>query len=121
MYKRQGQPAGPVHCGDGGNQHAGVSDFLPYGKTVPRQVVGLFQQAVQSARPGMPAEFGAVRPDGGAAGPFCGLSLIHILQQMFSVPAQLVQMLPYIVTILVITFAVRHVKGPAGTGKLPEE
>ena len=43
------------------------------------------------------------------------------LQQMFSVPAQLVQMLPYIVTILVITFAVRHVKGPAGTGKLPEE
>ena len=43
------------------------------------------------------------------------------LQQMFCVPAQLVQMLPYIVTILVITFAVRHVKGPAGTGKLPEE
>lgn len=43
------------------------------------------------------------------------------LQQMFSIPAQLVQMIPYVVTLIVITVAVRHVKGPAGTGKLPED
>lgn len=43
------------------------------------------------------------------------------LQQTFDVPSQLVQMMPYIVTILVLTFGVKHVKGPAGTGKLPEE
>ncbi|MBC2871764.1 ABC transporter permease [Acetanaerobacterium sp. MSJ-12] len=43
------------------------------------------------------------------------------LQQAFDVPSQLVQMMPYIVTILVLTFGIKHVKGPAGTGKLPEE
>ena len=30
-------------------------------------------------------------------------------------------MMPYIVTILVLTFGIKHVKGAAGTGKLPEE
>ena len=28
---------------------------------------------------------------------------------------------PDSVTILVLTFGIKHVKGPAGTGKLPEE
>ena len=33
-----------------------------------------------------------------------------------SIPSQLLDMCPYLVTILTVTFAVRHVRGPAGIG-----
>ncbi len=48
-------------------------------------------------------------------------SLQMNLQQVTDVPTKLIQMIPYMMTLLVLTFGVKHVKGPAGMGKLPEE
>ncbi|SDK23130.1 ABC transporter permease [Natronincola ferrireducens] len=33
------------------------------------------------------------------------------------IPNQIIQMIPYVVTLLVLTFGVQHIKGPAGMGK----
>jgi ABC-type uncharacterized transport system permease subunit len=48
-------------------------------------------------------------------------SLQMNLQQVMDVPTKLIQMFPYVTTLLVLTFGVKHVKGPEGMGKLPEE
>lgn len=48
-------------------------------------------------------------------------SLQMNLQQVMDVPAKLIQMIPYVTTLLVLTFGVKHVKGPDGMGKLPDE
>ena len=41
-------------------------------------------------------------------------------RQVMDVPTKLIQMFPYVTTLLVLTFGVKHVKGPEGMGKLPE-
>lgn len=46
---------------------------------------------------------------------------IQIYMQGQNVPTQLIQMLPYIVTLLVLTFGVKHIKAPAGVGKYEDD
>ncbi len=43
------------------------------------------------------------------------------LQQVTDIPDNLIIAIPYVITLLVLIFAVKHAKGPAGTGKFPEE
>lgn len=46
---------------------------------------------------------------------FC--EAIQIYLQGYGIPSQLIQMIPYIVTLLVLVFGVRNIKPPAGVGK----
>lgn len=46
---------------------------------------------------------------------FCDASQIYL--QNSGIPTQLIQMLPYAVTLLVLAFGVRHIKPPAGVGR----
>lgn len=50
---------------------------------------------------------------------FCDAVQIYLQGQAF--PPQLVQMLPYIVTLLVLAFGAKHIKPPAGVGKYDDE
>ncbi len=43
------------------------------------------------------------------------------LQQVIDISSFLIVTIPYLVTLLVLIFGVKHAKGPAGTGKFPEE
>lgn len=46
---------------------------------------------------------------------FCDAVQIYLQGQ--GVPSQLIQMLPYLATLLVLAFGVRHIQAPAGVGK----
>ena len=50
---------------------------------------------------------------------FCDAVQIYLQGEAF--PPQIVQMLPYIVTLLVLAFGVKHIKPPAGVGKYDDE
>lgn len=50
---------------------------------------------------------------------FCDAVQIDLQGEAF--PPQIVQMLPYIVTLLVLAFGVKHIKPPAGVGKYDDE
>lgn len=50
---------------------------------------------------------------------FC--DALQIYFQGGAVPTQLIQMLPYVVTLLVLTFGVKHIKAPAGVGKYDDD
>lgn len=50
---------------------------------------------------------------------FC--DALQIYFQGGAVPTQLIQMLPYLVTLLVLTFGVKHIKAPAGVGKYDDD
>lgn len=57
---------------------------------------------------------------------FCALlfgfcDALQIYFQGGAVPTQLIQMLPYLVTLLVLTFGVKHIQAPAGVGKYDDE
>ena len=43
--------------------------------------------------------------------------IIQIYLQNVGVPVQIIQMLPFVVTLLVLAFGVRHIRPPAGVGK----
>lgn len=45
---------------------------------------------------------------------FCDALQIYLQNQ--NIPTQLIQMLPYVVTLLVLTFGVKHIQPPAGVG-----
>lgn len=56
----------------------------------------------------------------------CGLlfgfcEAVQIYLQGQGIPTQLIQMIPYIATLLVLTFAVKHIKAPAGVQKHEDE
>ncbi len=42
---------------------------------------------------------------------------LQIYMQNSVIPPQIIQMLPYVATLLVLTFAVKHIRPPAGVGK----
>ncbi len=46
---------------------------------------------------------------------------IQIYAQGYGIPAQLVQMIPYIVTLVVLTVGVKNIQPPAGVGKYEDE
>lgn len=46
---------------------------------------------------------------------------IQIYAQGYGVPSQLVQMIPYIVTLVVLTFGVKNIQPPAGVGEHDDE
>jgi simple sugar transport system permease protein len=53
---------------------------------------------------------------------FCALlfgasEAVQIYMQGQNIPSQIIQMLPYIVTLLVLTFGIRNIKPPAGVGR----
>lgn len=50
---------------------------------------------------------------------FC--DALQIYFQGGAVPTQLIQMLPYLVTLLVLTFGVKHIKAPEGVGKYDDD
>lgn len=50
---------------------------------------------------------------------FCDAIQIYLQGQ--SIPPQLIQTIPYVVTLLVLTFGVKHIKPPAGVGKHDDE
>lgn len=50
---------------------------------------------------------------------FC--DALQIYFQGGVVPTQLIQMLPYLVTLLVLTFGVKHIKAPEGVGKYDDD
>lgn len=50
---------------------------------------------------------------------FCDAVQIYLQGQ--GVPTQLIQMIPYIATLVVLTFAVKHIKAPAGVQKHEDE
>lgn len=50
---------------------------------------------------------------------FC--DALQIYFQGGAIPTQLIQMLPYLMTLLVLTFGVRHIEAPAGVGKYDDE
>ena len=50
---------------------------------------------------------------------FCDAVQIYLQGEAF--PPQIVQMLPYIVTLLVLAFGVKHIEPPAGVGKYDDE
>lgn len=50
---------------------------------------------------------------------FCDAIQIYLQGQ--GIPSQLIQMLPYLVTLLVLTFGVKHITPPAGVGKHDDE
>lgn len=50
---------------------------------------------------------------------FC--DALQIYFQGGAVPTQLIQMLPYLVTLLVLTIGVKHIKAPEGVGKYDDE
>ncbi|MEF9968117.1 MAG: ABC transporter permease, partial [Longicatena sp.] len=46
---------------------------------------------------------------------------IQIYAQGYGIPSQLVQMIPYIVTLIVLTIGVKNIQPPAGVGKYEDE
>ena len=46
---------------------------------------------------------------------FC--DAVQIYMQGQGIPAQLIQMLPYVVTLIVLAVGVKHIQAPAGVGK----
>lgn len=57
---------------------------------------------------------------------FCALlfgfcDAIQIYLQGQGIPSQLIQMLPYVVTLLILTFGVKHIHAPEGVGKYDDE
>lgn len=46
---------------------------------------------------------------------------LQIYMQNNVIPTQIIQMLPYIATLLVLTFGVKHIRPPAGVGKHEDE
>lgn len=46
---------------------------------------------------------------------------VQIYVQGYGIPSQLVQMIPYIVTLLVLAFGVKNIQPPAGVGKYEDE
>lgn len=50
---------------------------------------------------------------------FCDALQIHF--QGGGIPTQLIQMLPYLATLLVLTFGVKHIHAPAGVGKYDDD
>lgn len=46
---------------------------------------------------------------------------VQIYMQGQAIPAQLIQTIPYLVTLLILTFGVQHIKPPAGVGKHDDE
>lgn len=50
---------------------------------------------------------------------FC--DAIQIYAQGYGIPSQLVQMIPYIVTLVVLAFGVKNIQPPAGVGKYEDE
>jgi len=42
---------------------------------------------------------------------------VQIYLQGQGIPAQLIQMLPYVVTLIVLAVGVKHIQAPAGVGK----
>lgn len=52
---------------------------------------------------------------------FGAADALQVSLQRFNIPGQLLKMIPYMVTLLVIVFAVKHVKAPAGLGKNIED
>lgn len=50
---------------------------------------------------------------------FC--DALQIYFQGGAIPTQLIQMLPYLVTLLVLTFGVKHIKAPEGVGKYDDD
>lgn len=52
---------------------------------------------------------------------FGAADALQIAMQRFYLPGQLLKMIPYMITLFVITFAVKHVKAPESLGKNLEE
>lgn len=50
---------------------------------------------------------------------FCDAIQIYLQGQ--GIPSQLIQTIPYVVTLLILTFGVKHIKPPAGVGKHDDE